>query len=100
MICRSGSEMNAAQAGKINLVWDSVAEPVKGYRIYYGTSPGKYRNCVDIGKGSESQPGSTQYFLTGLDKGRTYYIAVNAYTDLGGFLKESDFSNEVSAVAK
>ena len=100
IVCKSGSETSAAGGGSVNLMWDSVPEPVGGYKIYYGTSPGKYSSCIDVGKGTESQPGSTEYILRGLTKGSTYFIAVMAYSTSGGFLKQSDLSNEVSAVAK
>ncbi len=100
IICRTGPETSAAGRGSVNLVWDSIPDPVEGYKIYYGTSPGKYRNCVDIGKGAESPPGTSQYILTGLAKGTKYFIAVAAYSNYGGFFKQSDLSHEISAVAK
>jgi hypothetical protein len=100
IICKSGPPTTVAGGGSIHLAWDSAPEPAAGYKIYYGTSPGKYRNCIDIGKGNESNPGTTQYILTGLTRGATYFVAITAYSSAGGISMESGFSNEVSAAAK
>ncbi len=88
----------AGENGTITIEWDSNKEPkLAGYRVFYGTSPGKYKNCVDVGKATESSPGATRYTLTGLNKGKRYYLAIIAYDT---FHNTSDFSKEVSAVAK
>ncbi len=101
IICRSSSETGSSGEGKIKLAWDSNSEPIlQGYRIYYGASPGKYSNCIDVGKGTEPSPGTTQYVLTGLTRGTTYFIAVLAYSNYGGFFVQSGLSNEISAVAR
>ena len=101
IVCKSGSEGGSADAGRITLAWDSNTETyLEGYRIYYGTSPGKHRDCVDVGKPTEFSPGTTQYVLTGLNRGTTYHIAVRAYSNYGGYFLQSELSNEVSAVAR
>jgi hypothetical protein len=99
IICKNSADLaNPADGGMVSMQWDSNTEPkLEGYRVYYGTSPGKYKSCVDVGKATESTPGVVKYTLTGLNKGKRYYIAVIAYDTLH---KTSDFSNEVSAEAK
>lgn len=70
------------------LAWDPNQEPdLAGYKLYYGTSSGSYQQSVDVGN-------LTQYSLSGLQNGVTYYFAVTAY-DTEGY--ESGYSNEVSA---
>ncbi len=58
---------------------------LRGYKIYYGTSPGSYTAIVDVGK-------VTSFSLQNLSPG-TYYITVSAYNSAG---TESGYSNEVS----
>jgi hypothetical protein len=77
-------EMSAAS---IKLAWDPSPDTfVTGYRLYYGTSGGSYTNVVDAGN-------RTDYTVTGLNTGTTYYFAATAYTGTGD---ESTFSNETS----
>ncbi len=86
----AGSSTTVAQGGVIKLEWDANTEPgVSGYKVYYGTTSGTYDNSIDAGN-------STEFVLSGLSKGQTYYIAVTAYD---GSSKESGFSNEVSGSA-
>ncbi len=71
----------------ITLTWDASTSPnVGGYRIHYGPSSGNYPNKVFVGN-------QTSYTLSGLDGGRTYYIAVTALEANG--TGESDFSDEI-----
>jgi hypothetical protein len=94
----SSSSTSSSYGGIITIAWDSSPEPkLGGYKVYYGTSPRKYEKCVDIGKATESPPGVIKYTLTGLSEGRKYYLAVSAYDN---FLRESELSKEVGAVAK
>ena len=73
-------------AASLNLAWyPNQEEDLGGYRIYYGTSSGDYGLPVDAGD-------NTEYELSGLDEGETYYIALTAY-DI--FQNESDDSDEV-----
>ena len=74
-------------AANVRLAWDPSPEPlVTGYRLYYGTSSGNYTNVIDAGN-------RTDYTVTGLAEGTTYYFAATAYTGTGD---ESTFSNVAS----
>ncbi len=98
--CKAASAISASATldGRITIAWDlSVDEKVLGYRIYYGLSSQKYKDCVDIGSPTESSPGVVKYTLINLEKGKRYYIAVIAY---GENNKKSVFSSEVTAFAK
>jgi hypothetical protein len=69
---------------------------VVGHLVYYGTRPGSYASSADAG--STPGPSATvSYTLRDLSRGQTYYIAVTAYDR---YRNESDFSNEVSGLAK
>ena len=77
----------AAYAESIDLQWDPNTEPeLAGYKIYWGTSSGNYTSSRDVGD-------TTSYTLTGLDEGRTYYVAATAYD---GSDNESGYSNQIS----
>ena len=83
VVLKSGGESGR----DITLAWDAATSPnVGGYRVHYGLSGGNYPNKVFVGN-------QTSYTLSGLDGGRTYYIAVTALEANG--TGESDFSNEV-----
>jgi fibronectin type 3 domain-containing protein len=58
-----------------------------GYRLYVGTSSGVYGQPIQVSKSA------TNYVVTGLPKGQTYFIAVSAYDTTGN---ESQKSAEVS----
>ncbi len=89
---------SAAGKGKISLAWDlNEKDKPAGFRVFYGLAPGKYKECVDIGKPAESSPGAVKHTLLGLEPGKKYYIAVIAYDKNNN---ESDFSSEVSATAE
>jgi hypothetical protein len=86
------------EKGAITIAWDSSTDPeVAGYRIYYGFSPKRYDNSVDIGKPAELSPGIIEYTLMNLAKGKQYYIAVVA---LNKQKQQSHFSVEINGVAK
>ena len=81
-----GSSLEAS-AVNVKLAWDPSPEPlVTGYRLYYGTSSGNFTNVVDAGN-------RTEYTVTGLNAGTSYYFVVTAYTGAGD---ESTFSNMAS----
>lgn len=77
-------------SAQIKLAWDPNTEPdLAGYKIYWGKSSRSYENSIDVGN-------VTQFTLTGLNAGETYFIAATAYNFSN---MESDFSNEVSGEA-
>ena len=59
-------------AAEVNLAWDASSGNPTGYRIYYGTSQGSHPHGVDVGN-------VTEYTLTGLEQGVTYYFVARAY---------------------
>ncbi len=62
-----------AYGATVDLAWDANTESdLAGYKIYYGTASGNYSHSIDVGN-------VTQYTLTGLDDGITYYLAATAY---------------------
>ena len=76
-----------AHSAQLNLAWDPNTEPeLAGYKLYYGQSSGRYDSTVDVGN-------QIAYTLSGLEEGRTYYVAVTAYD---ADHSESAFSNELS----
>ncbi len=78
----------SSPGASFTLAWDPNQEPdLAGYKLYYGTSSRSYQQNMDVGN-------LTQYTLTGLQDGVTYYFAVTAYDTEGN---ESGYSNEVSA---
>jgi len=79
--------VSAAQAVQITLAWDPSPSPnVGGYVLYHGHASRNYTDSVDVGD-------QTQYTLTDLETGTTYYFAIVAY-DTSQTIR-SDFSNEV-----
>ncbi len=77
-------------AANLKLTWDaSTADDIAGYRIYYGNFSKKYDSNIDVGN-------YTNYTISDLVDGNTYFIAVTAY-DISG--NESGFSRETSGVA-
>jgi hypothetical protein len=78
-------------AASLQLAWNANGEEdLRGYRLYYGTSPRSYGSSIDVGD-------CTSYELAHLDQGVTYYIAVSA---LDTSDNESEKSNETSGVAR
>ena len=63
---------------------------VAGYKVYYGTSSRTYGLGIDVGN-------AKTFALTGLIKGRRYFIAVKAYN---ASRHETDFSKEASGIAE
>ena len=97
--CRPPSSIGSAvEGGVITIAWDPNKEPdLAGYRVYYGTASASYKSCVDVGNPPKSSSGLMEYTLTGLDKGKKYYLAVIAYDRNKN---TSGFSSEVSGTAK
>jgi hypothetical protein len=83
----------ADYAGSATLSWEAVKDDsLKGYKIYYGTSPrkgdcpgGSYSKSKDVGN-------VTSYSLADLEDGKTYYFSVTSYN---ASRKESCFSAEM-----
>ncbi len=59
--------------------WNANAEPVDGYKVYWGTSSGNYTSWIDVGK-------TTSYTITELTNGITYYVAIKAYANISRLL--------------
>ena len=77
-----------AQAGQVTLAWNaSTSAGVTGYHVVYGQASKNYTTQVDAGN-------STQYTVTNLEDGKTYYFAVHAH-DAGDTISSAN-SNEVS----
>jgi hypothetical protein len=75
-----------AYSADVTLAWDANTEPdLDGYKLYYGTSSRNYTTSVDVGT-------TTEYTLTGLTEGITYYFAATAYDTLDN---ESGYSTEI-----
>jgi len=73
------------------LAWNAVTgSTVSGYRVYYGTTSGKYQQSLGAGTWVGN---ATSFNLTGLLTGATYFFAVTAVDSQGN---ESAFSNEAS----
>ncbi len=84
---QKGSTSLTASGSKITLGWDaSSSASVDGYTIHYGSSSGNYSETIFVGN-------QTSYTLTGLEAGRTYYIAITSRA--AGGTSESAFSDEI-----
>ena len=82
----------------MTLSWRPVSElDVKGYMLYYGTSPHNYLGTGAAQGDSPVDAGAkTSIEIDGLTNGNLYYFSVVAYDDSEPPQK-SDFSPEVSA---
>jgi hypothetical protein len=81
--------------GTVTLAWDANSESdMAGYRVYYGTSSGTYQQA----RGGGINAGlATEFSITGLQPGTTYYMTVTSYDRSGN---ESNYSAQVSGVAR
>jgi hypothetical protein len=84
--------------GKVTLTWRKVNDQnVKGYVVFYGTSP---RNYLGTGAAPGDSPidagDATTLEIGGLENGALYYFAVAAY-DTSDPRQQSEFSAEISA---
>jgi len=65
------------RAADVTLAWDrSVEADVIGYRVYYGRSPARMINTVEV-------PGTPQAIIPNLPDGYTYFFTVTAYNRSG-----------------
>jgi chitodextrinase len=71
-----------------------VAPTVSGYRVYYGTTSGKYQQAIGAGAWAGNV---TTFSVTGLLTGATYYFTVTSVDTQGN---ESAFSNEASTLVQ
>lgn len=78
----------SSQLTNIQVTWNASANAVT-YRVYIGTIPGFTQGSAL----SSYLTGATQYYITGMLLGRTYYIAVTSINSCGA---ESLFSQESS----
>ena len=87
-----GGSCDASDSSRaIAITWDANKGPdIAGYKVYHRTAPRTYGPGIDVGN-------ATSFQITGLIRGQKYYISVTAYDRAG---KESNFSNEVTGIAK
>src|SRR4051812_6580547 len=79
-----------AAADVMTVAWDPPTDPtVTGYVLSYGTQSGIYPNRIDVGN-------KTQFTLSGLGGGTTYFFVVQSYN---GFGQQSTPSQEISGPA-
>jgi hypothetical protein len=79
----------SSYGASLNLEWNANTETdLDGYNVYYGTSSGSYGEPLDAGN-------VTEYELSGLNEGTTYYIAITAYDTSNN---ESGKSDEESGI--
>lgn len=65
----------AADPRKAIINWNPV-KGAYGYNIWYGVSPGKLYNCITVNS-------ATSYNFRGMDKGTSYYFAIEALGESG-----------------
>jgi hypothetical protein len=84
--------------GKVTLSWRKVNDlNVKGYLVYYGTSPHNYLGTEAAQGDSPIDAGAaTAVTIDGLENGGLYYFSVVAYDDADP-RQQSEFGPEVSA---
>ena len=84
--------------GRVALRWRKVNEKdIRGYKIYYGNSPGNYWGTGSAEGDSPIDVGSrNDVTLTGLENGSLYYFTVLTY-DAADPPHQSNFSMEVNA---
>lgn len=75
LVCGLVAGAATAEAANITVAWDPAAGAT-GYVILYGTQTNVYTNQVDAGNVS-------QYTISGLTAGSTYYISVRSYNLAG-----------------
>jgi hypothetical protein len=94
----STASSNPPAAGSVTISWaaptantDGSAAALKGYRLYYGTSPTDLSHTIDINNPSQLSQ------LVGNLSAATWYFAVASVSSTGA---ESVLSNPVSATVK
>ena len=69
---RSG-EVSIVPTAPFTVLWDANDDPVSGYRLLVGTTPGVYTDAIDVGQ-------ATSWQYTQIQTGVRHYVAVSAYT--------------------
>ena len=84
--------------GKVTLTWRTVQDlSVKGYMVYYGSSPRNYLGTGAVQGDSPVDAGTaTSITIEGLENGSLYNFAVTSYDDSEP-RQQSELSTEVSA---
>ena len=82
--------------GEVTIEWSTVLEPdVRGYRVYYGLQSGRYFGNGGPGPSPVDVGGVTSVTLEGLENGRLYFFAIQAYDESGE--SRHQMSREVAA---
>lgn len=84
--------------GTVEVEWAPVrVQGVLGYRVYYGTAPGRYFGSAGVAGRSPLDAGNaTSLTVEGLENGVLYFFAVESY-DRFGNRSMGELSREVSA---
>jgi len=78
-----------AHSASLSVEWEANTEnDLAGYKLYLGTSPGNYAPAISLSK-------VTEYEISELSDGTTYYVALTA---IDSSQNESEKSDEISAV--
>jgi Viral BACON domain len=81
--------LSATTAGTATLAWNAGTDSdLAGYKVYRGTASGTYGAPL-----TTLPKTTTNYTVTGLQNGTTYFFVITAYDSAGN---ESTYSNEVS----
>ena len=76
-------------AASVKLAWDPVTDPtVVGYKVHYGTKPGKYSQTIRV----EGRL-NTKAEVINLEEGKTYFFAITSIDLMG---RESAYSPEIT----
>jgi hypothetical protein len=63
----------SATGNTIRVNWTRVSF-AEGYFVYWSTTPGSHANRAQVGSSTDS------YTISGLERGRTYYVAVSSFS--------------------
>lgn len=82
-----------AESASVKLVWEPAGDrSVAGYRIHYGSEPGRYTQTVQV-QGRLT----ANAVIESLEDGKTYFFAITSYDAKG---KESSYSPEITTGSK
>ena len=81
----------------VTLDWiPAVDIRTRGYRISYGTAPGRYTDFIDINNPPFTPNRHQQFTITGLQNDVLYYFSVQSFDD-APVRQYGEFSDEISA---